>query len=174
MGFGETLEEATLNHDHHLELFLRRCTQRNLKLNNKKVKLRTQEVPFIGHIATADGLCVDPHKIQAIREMPKPADVAAVQSLLGLSQYLTLGACARGLQYLVCVFVCVCVCVCVCYQFAGSISSPYNTFSTAIGFSLGLSDFQLTDLSKMPSFLRKSGYFVVSNPHKRLCILHVL
>ena len=71
--------------------------------------------------------------------------------------------------------VCVCVCVCVCYQFAGSISSLYNMFSTAIGFSLGLSDFQLTDLSKMPSFLRKSafhGYFVVSNPHKRLCILH--
>ena len=72
---------------------------------------------------------------------------------------------------------CVCVCVCVCYQFAGSISSLYNTFSTAIGFSLGLSDFQLTDLPKMPSFLRKSafhGYFVVSNPHKWLCILLVL
>ena len=70
-----------------------------------------------------------------------------------------------------------CVCVCVCYQFAGSISSLYNTFSTAIGLSLGLSDFQLTDLSKMPSFLRKSafhGYFVVSNPHKRLCILLVV
>ena len=81
---------------------------------------------------------------------------------------LTLGACARGLQYL--------VCVCVCYQFAGSISSQYNTISIyiAIGFLLGLSDFQLTDLSKMPLFLRKStfyGYFVVS---KRLCILHVL
>ena len=61
------------------------------------------------------------------------------------------------------------LCVCVCYQFAGSISRLYNTFSTAIGFSLGLSDFQLTDLSKMPSFLRKSafhGYFVVYNPHK--------
>ena len=67
------------------------------------------------------------------------------------------------------------LCVCVCYLFAGSISSQYNTFSmAAIGFLLGLSHFQLTDLSMMPSFLRKSafhGYFVVSNPHKRLCIL---
>ena len=58
-----------------------------------------------------------------------------------------------------------------CYLFAGSISSQYNTFSMAIGFSLGLSDFQLTDLSKMPSFLRTSafhGYFnyIVSNLHK--------
>ena len=89
VGFGETLEEATRNHDHHLELFLRRCTERDLKLNNAKVKLRMQQVPFIGHIATADGLCVDPHKVQAIMEMPKPADVAAVQRLLGLSQYLS-------------------------------------------------------------------------------------
>ena len=61
------------------------------------------------------------------------------------------------------------LCVCVCYQFAGSISSQYNTISIyiAIGFLLGLSDFQLTDLSKMPLFLRKStfyGYFVVSKP----------
>ena len=70
-----------------------------------------------------------------------------------------------------------CVCVCVCYQFADSISSLYNVFSMAIGFSLGVLDIQLTDLSKMPSFLRKSafhGYFVVSNPHKRLCILLVV
>ena len=48
-----------------------------------------QQVPFIGHIATADGLCVDLHKVQAIMEMPKPAVVAAVQRLLGLSQYLS-------------------------------------------------------------------------------------
>ena len=37
--------------------------------------------------------------------------------------------------------------------------------------------FQLTDLSKMPLFPRKSafhGYFVVSDPHKRLCILLVI
>ena len=81
---------------------------------------------------------------------------------------LTLGACARGLQYLVC------VCVCVT-----SLLAPFQVNTTrsayiAIGFLLGLSDFQLTDLSKMPLFLRKStfyGYFVVS---KRLCIQHVL
>ena len=47
------------------------------------------KVPFIGHIATADGLCVDPDKIRAITEMPPPVDVAAVQRLLGLTQYLS-------------------------------------------------------------------------------------
>ena len=46
------------------------------------------KVPFIGHIATADGLYVDPDKIRAITEMSPPADVAAVQHLLGPTQYL--------------------------------------------------------------------------------------
>ena len=68
VGFGEMLEEDTCNHDHHLELFLQRCTERSLKLNDEKLKLRMQEVLFIGHIATTNGLCVDPHKVQAIME----------------------------------------------------------------------------------------------------------
>ena len=75
VGFGNTMEEATQNHD--------------LKLNDKKMQLRRQEVPFIGHVATAEGLCVDPSKVQAIVEMPPPSDVTAVQRLLGLAQYLS-------------------------------------------------------------------------------------
>ena len=46
-------------------------------------------MPFIGHVATAEGLCVDPNKVQAILEMPPPEDIAAVQRLLGLAQYLS-------------------------------------------------------------------------------------
>ena len=69
VGFEETLGQATWNYD-HLEAFLQRCDEKNLKLNDTKFKLRMQEVPFIGHIATADGLCVDPNKVQAIMEMP--------------------------------------------------------------------------------------------------------
>ena len=47
------------------------------------------EVPFIGHMATDHGLCVDPAKVQAIKGMPTPKDVTAVQRLLGLAQYLS-------------------------------------------------------------------------------------
>lgn len=38
---------------------------------------------FIGHVATADGLCVDPQNV--IMEMPQPDDVATVQRLLILA-----------------------------------------------------------------------------------------
>ena len=59
-------------------------------------------------------------------------------------------ACARGLQYSLCV--CVCVCVCVCPPFSGSIKHLYNTLITAIGFVLNAKDFQLTDFSEKASF----------------------
>ncbi len=59
-----------------------------MKLNDKKIKLRLTEVPFIGHVATANELSVDPHKVKAIQQMPPPSDIAGVQRLLGLAQYL--------------------------------------------------------------------------------------
>ena len=70
VGFGDTEEDAIASHDHNLEAFLKRCEERNLKLNNEKLKLRQPQVPFIGHVATPEGLCVDPHKVQAIQDMP--------------------------------------------------------------------------------------------------------
>lgn len=89
VGYGESQEEAVHNHDQNLAAFLRRCTDRGLKLNAEKVKLRLREVPFIGHIATDKGLCVDPAKVRAIMDMPPPTDVAGVQRLLGMMQYLS-------------------------------------------------------------------------------------
>ena len=82
-------EEAIQNHDHNLHTFLQRCTAQRVRLNPQKVKLRLREVPFIGHIATDQGLCADPAKVRAITEMPPPTDVAGVQRLLGMAQYLS-------------------------------------------------------------------------------------
>ena len=82
VGFGDTEEEAIANHDQNLKAFLQRCEERNLKLNYAKLKLRQQEVPFIGHVATAEGLYIDPYKVRAIQDIPPPQDVPAVQRLL--------------------------------------------------------------------------------------------
>ena len=88
VGYGRTSEEANLDHDQRLRTFLERCRERGEKLNIDKFTLRQREVRFIGHIATADGLCVDPAKVKAIVDMPIPTDVVGVQRLLGLAQYL--------------------------------------------------------------------------------------
>ena len=46
-----------------------------------------KEVPFIGHVATGEGLRADPCKVRAIRKMP--THVAGIQRILGMSQYLS-------------------------------------------------------------------------------------
>ena len=55
--FGDTMKVASRDHDQNLDAVLQRCKERGLKLNDKKVRLRLTEVPFIGHVATAEGLC---------------------------------------------------------------------------------------------------------------------
>ena len=62
-GFGNTQAESTGDHDKNLVAFLRHCEERNIRMKAEKVRLRMTKVPFIGHIAAADGLCVDLDKI---------------------------------------------------------------------------------------------------------------
>ena len=88
VGFGDNEVDAHRSHDANLLAVIQRCEQSGMKLNANKMQLRIPEVPFIGHLATADGLRVDRRKVRAINEMPRPTDVAAVQRLLGLTQYL--------------------------------------------------------------------------------------
>ena len=89
VGYGESRQSAIKDHDRNLITFLRRCDERGVHLNSDKLQLRMKEVPFIGHVATGEGLCADPSKVRAIREMPPPENVADVQRVLGLSQYLS-------------------------------------------------------------------------------------
>ena len=76
VGYGQTHEEATHDHDATLEAFLERCQSHGLKLNIDKLEFRQTEVPFIGHVATGEGIRVDPAKVKAIRDMPAPTDKA--------------------------------------------------------------------------------------------------
>ena len=89
IGFGDTVKEAGANHDRNLAALLSRCEQSNVKLNPDKIKFKQDTVPFIGHLATKEGLRVDPEKVRAVLEMPVPKDVTAVQRLLGFTQYLS-------------------------------------------------------------------------------------
>ena len=81
---GETDQE----HDENVLRLLERCRQVNLKLNKQKVELRVNEVKYVGHVISKDGLKVDPEKVNAIVNMPAPTDVQSVRRFLGLVQYV--------------------------------------------------------------------------------------
>ena len=88
-GQGETEREADVDHDRNLKSLLDRCRERNIKLNKKKFTFKCDDVQFIGHRLTKEGLKPDPAKVKAILSMKKPDDVAAVQRLMGMVKYLS-------------------------------------------------------------------------------------
>uniref|UniRef100_A0AAY4BGI3 ribonuclease H n=1 Tax=Denticeps clupeoides TaxID=299321 RepID=A0AAY4BGI3_9TELE len=88
-GEGETWEKANQDHDNKLRALLNRCREKSIKLNVKKFQLRRSEVPYIGHLITADGLRVEPEKVRAVRDMPCPVDVKDVQRFLGMINNLS-------------------------------------------------------------------------------------
>ena len=88
IGFGDTIEEATRDHDANLRALLERARTCHLVLNPDKVQLRSKSVPFIGHILTDEGLKVDESKVEAIMKMPPPTDITALKRILGMVGYL--------------------------------------------------------------------------------------
>ena len=86
-GQGDTDEKADLDHDQNLRNLLDHCRVRNFKLNKEKFHLKYSEVAFIGHVITRNGLKTDLKKVEAIIKMEQPADVPAVQRLIGLVKY---------------------------------------------------------------------------------------
>ena len=46
------------------------------------MKLKVDSVTYLGFVISKDGLCIDPQKVKAIREMPTPKVKQGVQRLL--------------------------------------------------------------------------------------------
>jgi len=88
IGSGDTLDEATLDHNENLLKLLKRTRDVNLKFNSKKLNLRKPEVKYMGHVLSSEGLKPDPNKATAVSEMPKPTSKQQALSLLGFVNFL--------------------------------------------------------------------------------------
>lgn len=76
-------------HDHNTKLKeIFQCFREfNLKLNPKKCSFLKQEISYLGHFITKDGIEPDPEKISAIQNFPVPQNQKSVKSFLGLVGY---------------------------------------------------------------------------------------
>ena len=52
-----------------------------------KCEFWLQEVTFLGHIITAEGVKVDPKKVKAVSDWKQPTNMMEVRSFLGLVGY---------------------------------------------------------------------------------------
>ena len=87
---GDSIDEAVVSHDARMLALLQRFEEQNIVLNDSEGKFicKTQRLPFMGHVFTADGLKIDDRKVKALEDMSQPSDVPGVRQFLGLANYM--------------------------------------------------------------------------------------
>ena len=83
-GRGATKTLAECDHYDNLKRLQDRCTERNIKLNNAKTEYRRDNVIFMGHMITIEGIQTDDNKVKAILEMPLTTDIHGVKRFCGM------------------------------------------------------------------------------------------
>ena len=74
-------------HDEHLRIVLQVLREKELFVKFSKSELWLREVNFLGYAVSAEGIKVDPRKIEAILEWKPPRTVSEIRSFLGLAGY---------------------------------------------------------------------------------------
>ena len=81
--FSETLQE----HLRHLHSVMDRLAAAGLKLKPSKCRFIRQEVEYLGHVLTPNGLKPNPKRVTAVTNFPIPQSVREVRQFLGLASY---------------------------------------------------------------------------------------
>ncbi|KAL5540688.1 hypothetical protein UlMin_043340 [Ulmus minor] len=75
------------DHEAHLELVLQRLKEHRLYAKFKKCEFWIEQVTFLGHVISKDGVSVDPSKVEAVSNWPRPTTVTEIRSFLGMAGY---------------------------------------------------------------------------------------
>ena len=74
-------------HEEHLRIVLQTLRKNRLYAKFKKCEFWLEQVAFLGHVISKKGISVDPGKIEAVSNWPRPTNVHEVRSFLGLAGY---------------------------------------------------------------------------------------
>nr|GEZ36831.1 reverse transcriptase [Tanacetum cinerariifolium] len=77
--FSKSKEE----HEDHLRTVLQTLRQEKLYAKFSKCEFWLSSVAFLGHIVSAEGITMDPAKVEAITKWPIPTSMTEVRSFLG-------------------------------------------------------------------------------------------
>ena len=81
--YSKTKEE----HEEHLRIALQLLRDNQLYAKLSKCEFWLDQVTFLGHIISKEGLSVDPSKIEAMMSWERPKNASEIQSFLGLAGY---------------------------------------------------------------------------------------
>ena len=63
-------------HETHLRVVLETLRQKKLYAKFSKCEFWLEQVAFLGHVVSAEGIMMDPAKVEAITKWPRPMTVA--------------------------------------------------------------------------------------------------
>ena len=75
------------DHEEHLRVVLQILRENQLYAKFSKCQFWLDSVAFLGHVILAEGVYVDPQKIEAIVNWKPPTNVTEIRSFLGLTRY---------------------------------------------------------------------------------------
>ena len=75
------------SHVNHIDVVLQRLKGAGLKISPKKCDFFKDQVVFLGHVVSQEGISTSPDKVSAIKEWPVPKTVTDVRSFLGTCSY---------------------------------------------------------------------------------------
>ncbi|XP_060667188.1 uncharacterized protein LOC132799398 [Ziziphus jujuba] len=78
---------SEIKHEMHLSLVLQTLRQHQLYAKFSKYEFWFSQVGFLEHVVSADGIYVDPQKVEAVSNWEQPTMVTEVRSFLGLAGY---------------------------------------------------------------------------------------
>ncbi|KAL0545719.1 hypothetical protein IC582_015610 [Cucumis melo] len=74
-------------HEEHLHQVLETLRANKLYAKFSKCEFWLRKVTFLGHVVSSEGVSVDPTKIEAVTNWPRPSTVSEIRSFLGLAGY---------------------------------------------------------------------------------------
>ncbi|XP_053575173.1 uncharacterized protein LOC128664360, partial [Bombina bombina] len=75
------------DHVHHVKKVLQRLREFHLFAKLEKCSFHQKSIPFLGYVISASGFEMDPTKLSAILDWPRPDSLKALQRFLGFANY---------------------------------------------------------------------------------------
>jgi hypothetical protein len=79
--------KSTEDHEEHLRVMLQRLPDHQLYAKFTKCEFWINEVSFLGHVISSEGIAMDPSKVRDVLDWEPPKSVHQVRSFLGLAGY---------------------------------------------------------------------------------------
>ena len=79
--------KSHVEHGEHLRIVLQTLRTHQLYAKLSKCEFWLNSVIFLGHVISKEGVQVDPKKVKAVSNWPRPTNVTEIRSFLGMAGY---------------------------------------------------------------------------------------